>query len=58
MICLLSLLPFVVFCIYGAFKVDPKRWLETPTDGAKAVGKLSNIYVIIYISIVYHINNM
>jgi amino acid transporter len=29
-ICILSMSPFIVFCLIGMFKVDPKRWLEMP----------------------------
>jgi amino acid transporter len=36
-VCFLSLLPFVVFCIIGSFKVKPSRWLETPPGGFWAV---------------------
>lgn len=32
-ICLMSLLPFVLFCIFGAAKVNPARWLEQPEGG-------------------------
>eukprot|EP01038_Epipyxis_sp_PR26KG_P008883 gene8883-11982_t len=32
-ICLLSLLPFLVFCILGSFQVQPSRWLITPPGG-------------------------
>lgn len=32
-ICLLSLFPFVLFCIIGATKVNPSRWLEQPEGG-------------------------
>lgn len=32
-ICLMSLLPFVIFCVIGAFKVNPNRWLEMPPGG-------------------------
>lgn len=32
-ICLLSLMPFVVFCVIGATKVDPARWLIAPPGG-------------------------
>ena len=36
-ICLLSLMPFVVFCIYGAFEVVPSRWLQSPPGGIYGV---------------------
>lgn len=36
-ICLVSLIPFVIFCVVGAFKVQPKRWLDRPTGGFWAV---------------------
>mmetsp|Transcript_5955 Transcript_5955/g.8361 ORF Transcript_5955/g.8361 Transcript_5955/m.8361 type:complete len:627 (-) Transcript_5955:35-1915(-) len=36
-ICLLSMLPFAVFCVLGAFKVQPARWLQTPVGGIAAV---------------------
>eukprot|EP00596_Hydrurales_sp_CCMP1899_P001937 CAMPEP_0119044586 /NCGR_PEP_ID=MMETSP1177-20130426/32731_1 /TAXON_ID=2985 /ORGANISM="Ochromonas sp, Strain CCMP1899" /LENGTH=397 /DNA_ID=CAMNT_0007014913 /DNA_START=205 /DNA_END=1395 /DNA_ORIENTATION=+ len=36
-VCFLSLLPFVVFCIIGSFQVQPSRWLETPPGGFWAV---------------------
>jgi amino acid transporter len=29
-VCALSMSPFVVFCLVGAFQVDPSRWLQTP----------------------------
>jgi amino acid transporter len=29
-ICVLSMSPFVVFCIVGLFKLDPSRWLQKP----------------------------
>lgn len=32
-ICLVSLIPFVLFCVLGAFKVDPSRWMLTPPGG-------------------------
>ncbi len=32
-ICLISLMPFVVFCVVGAFKVDPSRWVQTVPGG-------------------------
>jgi amino acid transporter len=32
-ICLVSLVPFIVFCVVGAFKVDPSRWTETVPGG-------------------------
>mmetsp|Transcript_6236 Transcript_6236/g.9401 ORF Transcript_6236/g.9401 Transcript_6236/m.9401 type:complete len:536 (+) Transcript_6236:60-1667(+) len=32
-ICTLTMMPFVVFCIIGAFKVDPTKWLATPENG-------------------------
>lgn len=31
-IALLSMSPFLVMCIIGAFKCDPSRWLEVPTS--------------------------
>ena len=36
-ICLLSLMPFVVFCVYGAFEVVPARWLQAPVGGIYGV---------------------
>lgn len=36
-ICLVSLMPFVLFCFFGAFKVNPARWLERPEGGFWAV---------------------
>ena len=36
-ICILSLMPFVVFCVVGATKLDPSRWLVMPEDGLKGV---------------------
>jgi amino acid transporter len=36
-VCGLSLLPFLVFCVIGSFKVKPSRWLETPPGGFWAV---------------------
>lgn len=32
-ICLISLAPFVVFCVLGASKVDPARWWVGPVNG-------------------------
>lgn len=32
-ICCMSLLPFVVFCIIGSFQVVPSRWLIAPPGG-------------------------
>jgi amino acid transporter len=32
-ICLVSLFPFVLFCIIGATKVNPQRWLDQPEGG-------------------------
>ena len=45
-ICILSLIPFAIFCVYGAFKVQPSRWLETPPGGYKDVdwGLLLNTF--------------
>jgi amino acid transporter len=36
-ICLLSLLPFVAFCIVGAAQVKPERWLRGPEGGLSGV---------------------
>ena len=36
-ICVLSMLPFVVFCVVGAFRVQPARWLTVPPGGIQAV---------------------
>ena len=36
-ICVLSMLPFVVFCVVGAFRVQPARWLIAPPGGIQAV---------------------
>ena len=33
----LSLLPFLIFCIMGLPKVDPSRWLIMPTGGIEGV---------------------
>jgi amino acid transporter len=45
-ICLLSLLPFLVFCVIGAFKVAPSRWLVAPPEGLRGVkwGLLLNTF--------------
>ena len=32
-ICLVSLLPFIVFCVIGSTKVQPERWFVTPPGG-------------------------
>lgn len=32
-ICLFSLAPFVVFCVMGAFKVQPSKWKQGPEGG-------------------------
>jgi amino acid transporter len=34
---LLSLLPFIIFCVMGARKVDPAKWLIVPTGGFRGV---------------------
>lgn len=36
-ICLLSLMPFIVFCVIGATKVDPTRWFIAPPGGIYGV---------------------
>ncbi len=36
-ICVLSMLPFVVFCVVGAFRVQPARWMIVPPGGIQAV---------------------
>ena len=36
-ICLVSLLPFVIFCILGAPRVDPSNWLISPPGGISGV---------------------
>lgn len=36
-ICLVSLMPFVVFCVLGAAKVQPARWLVGPELGIAGV---------------------
>ena len=36
-VCLLSLMPFLVFCLLGSFKVDPARWLVAPPGGWRGV---------------------
>ena len=36
-VCLLSLMPFMVFCVCGSFQVDPSRWLEAPPGGLSGV---------------------
>lgn len=36
-LCLLSLSPFVVFCIIGIWKVKPSRWLEGPARGTGSI---------------------
>lgn len=36
-LCLISLTPFVLFCIFGAAKVDPNRWLVKPDGGISGV---------------------
>ncbi len=45
-ICFISLLPFVVFCIIGSFKVRPSRWLGQPEGGLSGVnwGLLLNTF--------------
>jgi amino acid transporter len=32
-VCLFSLLPFVVFCVVGSTAIEPSRWLVTPPGG-------------------------
>lgn len=36
-ICLFSLLPFIIFCVLGAPHVDPSKWLVTPPGGLSGV---------------------
>eukprot|EP01034_Spumella_vulgaris_P030656 gene30655-37905_t len=36
-ICLISLVPFAVFCVLGASKVDPARWWVGPANGIYGV---------------------
>ena len=36
-LCLLTLLPFVVFCLCGLPFVDPTRWMQAPPGGFWAV---------------------
>lgn len=36
-ICLLSMLPFAIFCLLGSFKVKPERWLSGPATGLVGV---------------------
>jgi amino acid transporter len=36
-VCLVSLMPFVVFCIMSVPQVDPSRWLQTPEGGLSGV---------------------
>lgn len=36
-ICLLSLIPFVAFCVVGAAQVKPERWLRGPPEGIAGV---------------------
>jgi amino acid transporter len=45
-ICLLSLMPFVAFCVIGAFQVQPERWLHAPPGGVYGVnwGLLFNTF--------------
>ena len=32
-VCLFSLLPFVVFCVIGSLHIEPSRWMVTPPGG-------------------------
>jgi amino acid transporter len=36
-VCLVSLMPFAVFCILGVSHVDPTRWLQAPEGGLAGV---------------------
>eukprot|EP01041_Mallomonas_annulata_P006894 gene6894-13989_t len=36
-VCVLSMIPFVLFCIIGAFSVQPHRWTVQPPDGFTGV---------------------
>ena len=36
-ICLLSLMPFVAFCVIGSFQIQPARWLVGPPGGISGV---------------------
>jgi len=36
-ICVLSLFPFLVFCLVGLPQVQPQRWLQMPADGLRGV---------------------
>ena len=36
-IMIISLMPFLILCIMGSYKVNPKNWLETPVGGIKAI---------------------
>jgi Amino acid permease len=36
-ICLISMSPFVILIVVGAFKCDPSRWLERPTASTQQV---------------------
>jgi len=44
-VCLLSIIPFLPFCIIGAFQVDPSNWFEGKEGGLENVeiGKFLNI---------------
>jgi len=36
-VCLLSLCPFVIFCVAGIPQIQPHRWLQAPPGGIKGV---------------------
>jgi amino acid transporter len=36
-LCVVSVLPLLAFCVIGAFQVDPARWLVTPVGGLSGV---------------------
>ena len=36
-ISILTLFPFLIFCIVGAFQVNPSNWLITPEGGLRGI---------------------
>lgn len=42
-LCLLSLSPFIVFCVVGIWYVEPSRWLRGPSLGGGTFGTYKNV---------------
>lgn len=48
LVCIFSLLPFIIFCIKGSFHVVPSRWLIQPDSGIAGVNWYMNIFFILH----------